>query len=152
MCDSDDPCPADNPDDTDGDGVCDSDDPCPFDNPDDTDGDGICDSDDRCPGFDDGADQDQDGMPDGCDGCPSDPAKTGPGVCGCGVADQGDADGDGILDCVDQCPGVSDTLFAPGCTDAVPTTSTWGLIVLSLLLLTGAKLAFITRHRTGHAR
>jgi len=64
ICDSNDPCPFDNPDDTDGDGVCDSNDPCPFDNPDDTDGDGVCDSNDNCP---------------------LDPNKIEPGICGCGV-------------------------------------------------------------------
>ena len=39
----------------------------------------------------------------GGDCCPSDPNKTEPGVCGCGVADT-DTDGDGTPDCVDQCP------------------------------------------------
>jgi len=145
VCDSDDPCPDDNPDDTDGDGVCDSDDPCPFDNPDDTDGDGVCDSDDACPGFDDGVDADQDGMPDDCDGCPFDPAKNAPGVCGCGVSDDEDADGDGIPDCVDQCPGVDDGAFAPECTDAIPTVSHWGLAILTLLLLTAGKVHFRRR-------
>ncbi|MDY0062135.1 MAG: right-handed parallel beta-helix repeat-containing protein [Myxococcota bacterium] len=41
--------------------------------------------------------------PDACDGCPGDPAKTDPGVCGCGVPDT-DRDGDGAADCVDGCP------------------------------------------------
>ena len=40
---------------------------------------------------------------DQADGCPDDPAKTEPGVCGCGVPDT-DADGDGTPDCNDQCP------------------------------------------------
>jgi len=44
VCNSDDPCPLDNPDDTDTDGVCDSDDPCPLDNPDDANSDGVCDT------------------------------------------------------------------------------------------------------------
>ncbi|MEE4356681.1 MAG: hypothetical protein V2I97_09430, partial [Desulfococcaceae bacterium] len=35
--------------------------------------------------------------------CPSDPLKTAPGICGCGVADT-DRDGDGIYDCKDGCP------------------------------------------------
>jgi subtilisin family serine protease len=36
------------------------------------------------------------------DSCPTDPGKTTPGVCGCGVADT-DSDGDGAADCVDGC-------------------------------------------------
>jgi hypothetical protein len=38
----------------------------------------------------------------GVDGCPDDPAKTEPGICGCGVSDT-DGDGDGTPDCSDQC-------------------------------------------------
>ncbi|MEW6199884.1 MAG: choice-of-anchor W domain-containing protein [Planctomycetota bacterium] len=49
------------------------------------------------------ADGDGDGVIDPCDGCPNDPAKTAPGVCGCGVADT-DSDGDGVPDCNDGCP------------------------------------------------
>ena len=37
------------------------------------------------------------------DGCPDDPAKSAPGVCGCGVADT-DTDADGSADCLDSCP------------------------------------------------
>jgi hypothetical protein len=37
------------------------------------------------------------------DQCPSDPNKTAPGVCGCGVADT-DTDSDGVPDCNDICP------------------------------------------------
>ncbi len=37
------------------------------------------------------------------DYCPTDPLKTEPGVCGCGVADV-DRDQDGTLDCNDSCP------------------------------------------------
>lgn len=37
------------------------------------------------------------------DNCPDDPAKTAPGVCGCGVPDD-NFDGDGALDCVEACP------------------------------------------------
>jgi hypothetical protein len=36
------------------------------------------------------------------DGCPQDPAKTAPGVCGCGVSDI-DTDGDGMRDCQEEC-------------------------------------------------
>ncbi len=38
----------------------------------------------------------------GSDGCPSDPAKTSPGICGCGVPDT-DTDGDRTADCQDAC-------------------------------------------------
>jgi len=38
----------------------------------------------------------------GSDGCPSDPNKTAPGICGCGVADT-DTDRDGTADCKDSC-------------------------------------------------
>lgn len=37
------------------------------------------------------------------DHCPMDPAKTEPGACGCGLADE-DANGDGIADCEQPCP------------------------------------------------
>ena len=50
--------------------------------------------------------------------------------------------GDGVLDCVDQCPGVDDAIFAPGCADAIPTVSVWGVVVMALLLLTGGKVHF----------
>ncbi len=41
----------------------------------------------------------------GCasDGCPTDPNKTDPGFCGCGIPDT-DTDGDGVRDCNDECP------------------------------------------------
>ncbi len=48
-------------------------------------------------------DSDGDGTPDKLDLCPNDPAKTAPGVCGCGVPDV-DSDGDGVPDCKDECP------------------------------------------------
>jgi hypothetical protein len=37
------------------------------------------------------------------DECPTDPAKSSPGICGCGSPDI-DTDGDGALDCNDECP------------------------------------------------
>jgi hypothetical protein len=40
------------------------------------------------------------------DSCPSDPAKTEPGICGCGVSDV-DSDSDGIADCNDNCVTIS---------------------------------------------
>ncbi len=48
-------------------------------------------------------DSDGDGTADGCDACPSDPEKTDPGLCGCGIAET-DSDGDGTPDCLDGCP------------------------------------------------
>lgn len=48
-------------------------------------------------------DGDKDGMPDSQDGCPADPAKTTPGLCGCGIPDT-DTDSDGMPDCIDKCP------------------------------------------------
>lgn len=48
-------------------------------------------------------DTDGDGVADPLDGCPNDPAKTAPGVCGCGNPDV-DSDGDGVLNCLDACP------------------------------------------------
>jgi hypothetical protein len=37
------------------------------------------------------------------DACPSDPNKTDPGICGCGIPDT-DSDGDGTANCGDNCP------------------------------------------------
>lgn len=85
-------------------------------------------------------DADGDGVPDSADGCPADPAKSTPGICGCGVADT-DSDGDGIPNCHDACPndanktatgicgcGVADTDTdhdgTPDCQDACPTDAT----------------------------
>ena len=106
-----------------GDGVS-----CEFD---DADGDGVCDSDDICPGHDDNIDTDSDGVPDGCDGCPSDPAKTDPGECGCGVPDD---DGDGIVANIDgrMIAGefASDACtFSNNFTDEVLAGTTFGRIV-----------------------
>ncbi len=95
--------------DLDGDGILDCEDNCDLAaNPDqsDSDGDGVGDACDNCPGFDDAMDGDGDGVPNGCDNCPMDPNKIDPGVCGCGVADA-DLDVDAVLDCIDNCPGLS---------------------------------------------
>jgi len=54
----------------------------------------------------DQADADGDNTGDVCDNCPDDPAKTDPGICGCGQSD-GDPDGDGIVDCDDNCPNTT---------------------------------------------
>jgi len=73
--------------------------------PADSDGDGVPDDQDNCPDIAN-ADQtngDGDGAGDACDGCPDDAAKIDAGVCGCGVADD-DSDGDGVEDCLDNCP------------------------------------------------
>jgi len=93
-------------------------------------------------------DTDGDGTGNACDDCPGDGGKVEPGVCGCGIPDEGDADGDGFLDCVDQCPGADDAVFAPECVGAIPTVSQWGLLVLALLLLVGGKLYFGRRAAT----
>jgi hypothetical protein len=90
-------------------------------------------------------DSDGDGTPDLCENCPFDPDKFEPGICGCGIPDVGDDDADGVLDCVDQCPNVDDAVFAPGCVDAIPTVSGWGLVVLTLLLLVAHKIHFTRR-------
>jgi hypothetical protein len=53
------------------------------------------------------------------DDCPQDPAKTAPGVCGCGVSDF-DSDGDGMRDCQEECDN-NPTKSAPGvCGCALP--------------------------------
>jgi len=63
---------------------------------------------DTCSGATDGTgtvvdnDADNDGTCDSADGCPNDPAKTDPGVCGCGNIDT-DVDSDGVCDDVDLC-------------------------------------------------
>jgi len=85
-------------------------------------------------------DSDEDGIPDVCDLCPADPNKAAPGACGCGVAETGDSDADGFQDCVDQCAGVNDNVFAPECVGAIPAVSTWGLVVMTLMLLTAMKV------------
>ena len=61
---------------------------------------------------------------------------------GAGTACMGDSDGDGIDDRCDQCPGVDDAVFAPGCIGKIPTVSQWGLLVLALLLMVVAKVSF----------
>ncbi|MEK6800113.1 MAG: thrombospondin type 3 repeat-containing protein, partial [Planctomycetota bacterium] len=104
--------------DADGDGVLDCNDRCPLDarksapgtcgcgfSDIDSDHDGIPDCIDPCPplGF---PDLDGDGICDLEDGCPGDPAKSEPGVCGCGVPDD-DTDADGTADCIDLCSNTS---------------------------------------------
>jgi hypothetical protein len=78
----------------------------------DSDDDGIIDQEDNCvdianPGQED---SDNDGRGNACDGCGSDPGKTEPGICGCGVQDV-DSDDDGYClcqgDCDDNDPDIS---------------------------------------------
>ncbi len=93
-------------------------------------------------------DSDSDTIADCLDQCPTDSAKTAPGQCGCGLPDT-DSDSDTIADCLDQCPGRDDRIDAdsnniPDCLESpfIPTASTWGLAILTLLLITAAKLFF----------
>lgn len=80
---------------------------------------------DECESLVDG---DGDGTPNVCDGCPDDPMKTQPGVCGCNISEE-DLDQNGTPDCV----------------DIIPAASTWGLLVLALMLLAAAKVVFTRR-------
>lgn len=107
----------------------------------DGDGDGMIDVCDACPN-DATNDSDGDGACDSLDGCPTDGGKIAPGLCGCGKPDSGDSDDDQVLDCVDQCPGINDQLFGSECASAIPAVSTWGLVILALISMVGAKVAF----------
>jgi hypothetical protein len=91
------------------------------------DGDALPDVCDPCPG-DAGNDADGDGFCESDEICDDDPLKQDPGQCGCGTPDS-DSDGNGTADCLDS-PGT------------IPTISEWGLVILALLLLTSAKVAF----------
>ncbi len=125
--------------DTDGDGICDIGDS-------DTDNDGVPDTSDSDPldpflcqdadndGCDDcssgtvdpandGTDSDGDGTCDLGDGCPNDPAKTQPGICGCGVSEV-DTDQDGTADCLDGCPTDPDKVDPGLCGCGVPDVDT----------------------------
>ncbi len=115
----------------------------------DRDDDGVGDVCDSCPDIanPDQLDSDNDGVADACDGCPADANKITPGLCGCGVSDDGDTDRDGILDCVDQCPGSDDAIFGD-CRNAIPTVSQWGLLILTLALLVLAKVMMPGRSRS----
>lgn len=93
----------------------------------DSDGDGILDDVDNCPTVANAnqADGDGDGAGDACDLCPSDPGKTDPGLCGCGVADT-DGDTDGTPDCNDLC-SADPTKVDPGiCGCGTPDTDSDG--------------------------
>ena len=91
----------------------------------DTDGDGILDINDNCPSVEnaDQIDTDSDGTGDACDNCPSDPIKTDPGICGCGVVDN-DSDGDGTANCNDNCPSDPDKTETGVCGCGTPDDDT----------------------------
>jgi hypothetical protein len=55
------------------------------------------------------------------DNCPSDPNKTEPGICGCGIADT-DSDGDGTADCHDGCPSDPNKIAPSACGCGIPDT------------------------------
>ena len=172
QCGDVDPCPNDADDDKDGDGDCANVDICPNDPDNDKDGDGWCcfsgpgledeccndpdkrlpgkcgcnvpdvdtdgdtvmDCNDICEGYNDLLDTDGDGVPDGCDDCPYD-------------APPEDTDGDGVCNSDDLCEGYDDNLDAdqnqiPDCLENIPTVSTWGLVIMTLLLLTAWKVYF----------
>ncbi len=91
-------------------------------------------------------DLDHDGHDGACDdACASDQGKLSPGLCGCGISDI-DSDLDSIPNCHDQCPGQDDRIDVnndgiPDClASAIPTASTWGLIIFTLLLFIAAKI------------
>lgn len=68
-------------------------------------------------------DGDGDGVPDCLDLCASDPNKSSPGECGCGVSEQ-DSDGDLVPNCADVCANAPDTDTdndtVPDCSDGCP--------------------------------
>lgn len=110
----------------------------------DADHDGVGDVCDNCLNVPNPSQENNDGDSAGnaCGECPDDPDKLEPGICGCGRPETGDSDGDGVSDCIDQCQGVDDALFAPGCEGQIPTVSQWGLVVLALLLMVLGKVYF----------
>ena len=64
-------------------------------------------------------------VPGPVDLCPSDPNKTDPGICGCGVPDV-DTDGDGTMDCLDGCPLDAQKIAAGVCGCGVADVDTDG--------------------------
>jgi hypothetical protein len=71
------------------------------------------------------------------DGCPSDPAKTEPGVCGCGTPDT-DTDKDGTPNCTDSCPNDAAKVMPGTCGCGVPdqdTATVAGCVALKAALV-----------------
>jgi hypothetical protein len=66
-------------------------------------------------------DSDNDGTADCNDLCPTDPAKTEPGLCGCGATDT-DTDADGAPDCSDACPNDAQKVEPGVCGCGTPDT------------------------------
>ncbi|MHC4696648.1 MAG: hypothetical protein ACYTFA_07905 [Planctomycetota bacterium] len=158
-CDGDgigDDCDAAGDDDSDGDGCCDEEDLCDEDSTGQADPDKCVPGQCGCGNADVDSDGDCDSGIEGCDGhcmdcvdeCNDDPnACVLDDFCGC-PAYPYDWDGDGVPNCEDQCPGIDDAIFGPdggraaSCVGAIPTVSTWGLVVLVLLLLVTGKVYF----------
>ncbi|MEK6675719.1 MAG: thrombospondin type 3 repeat-containing protein [Planctomycetota bacterium] len=79
-------------------------------------------------------DSDADGICDSADNCPA-----------IANANQADSDGDTVGDACDLCPGQDDLLdadnnFVPDCRQNIPTVSTWGMVILTLCLMTLGKI------------
>jgi hypothetical protein len=130
--------------DTDLDGLRDECDACPLDNPDDPDFDGVCESDDNCPGLYNPAqkDCDDDGVGDACCG---EPDCNGNGVPDSCDIDPSDPDGNGEVS-----PDENGDLIPDECqVEAIPAVTSWGLVILALLLLIGAKIGFGKRSYAG---
>ena len=71
-------------------------------------------------------DADNDGTCDTTDGCPNDPAKTAPGLCGCGNVDT-DSDSDGLCDASDNCTNTSACNYADATNGACQFTDECGV-------------------------
>jgi len=128
----------------------------------DSDGDGILDGSDGCPqdsnksepglcgcGVAD-SDMDGDGIVGCLDPCPIDPLNDADhdGLCAdadpCPLDLFNDSDGDGICNSADRCAGQDDTIDLdgngiPDC-NQIPTVSSWGLIIMGLLLMTAYRV------------
>ncbi|MGD2108064.1 MAG: hypothetical protein PVI86_01605 [Phycisphaerae bacterium] len=100
-------------------------------------------------------DYDGDGTDGHCgDECPTDPGKTAPEICGCGVSDT-DGDGDTVPDCLDVCENQDDRIDlnhngVPDCLEEapIPAVSQWGRLILTLSLVVAGKVSFSRRRTT----